>query len=263
MLPENHSLLNGVGSSPKQKPYSWAARSDTGKERSDNEDAYYIEPEIGLFMVSDGMGGHRGGDLAASVVVEDLPVSLETGLHKLKSESSASIRNLLKKCIRRQNKHLRLEGNSESGYKNMGATVVAALLRKERAYIANLGDSRAYRYRKGRLVQLSRDHSVVFELLNAGHIESHQAEDHAAQGQLTQYVGMDERARPYLRSFCLQKNDRLLLCSDGLTDMIDDREIAATLRSEKEPQSVCDAFIKSANDAGGHDNVTVLIIDWR
>ena len=262
MFSESHSLLNGECSSPIQKPYTWAAKSDTGNERSENEDAYYIEPEIGLFMVSDGMGGHRGGDLAASVVVEDLPVMIETGLHKLKSERPASIRNLLKKCIRQQNEHLRLEGNSESGYKNMGATVVVALLRKDRAFIANLGDSRAYRYRKGRLVQLSCDHSVVFELLNAGHIESHQAEDHVAQGQLTQYIGMDENASPYIRSFCLQQKDRLLLCSDGLTDMINDREIAETLKYQKDPQSACHAFIKAANVAGGHDNVTVLIIDW-
>ncbi|MBN2376673.1 MAG: serine/threonine-protein phosphatase [Sedimentisphaerales bacterium] len=262
MSSENHSLLNGQCSSPVQKPYAWAVKSDTGIERAENEDAFYIESEIGLFMVSDGMGGHQGGDLAARVVVEDLPVMIETRLYKLKSGKPASVSNVIKKCIRQQNEHLRLEGDSESGYKNMGATVVLALLRNDRAFIANLGDSRAYRLRKDRLVQISRDHSVVFELLDAGHIESHQAENHEAQGQLTQYLGMVENAHPYLRSFRLQQNDRLLLCSDGLTDMINDREIAKTLNCQNDPQSACHSLIQAANAAGGHDNVTVLIIDW-
>jgi len=144
----------------------------------------------------------------------------------------------------------------------MGATVAMVLLKSKRAYIANVGDSRIYRFRNNRIAQINRDHSVVAELLEAGRIEPEEAENHHAQGQITQYMGMDERAEPYVRSFALKKEDRLLLCSDGLTDMLPNRRIAQILRSKSEPQAACEALIESANAAGGHDNVTVVVVDW-
>ena len=155
-----------------------------------------------------------------------------------------------------------MEGGSETGYKEMGATVVAALLKGGRAYIANLGDSRIYRLRKGRLTQLTKDHSVVYELLSKGRIESDEAMNHTAQGQITRYIGMEDKASPYVHTFVLEQGDRLLLCTDGLTDMVDDRKIARTLRDEAESQTVCEVLIGAANAAGGCDNVTVVIIDW-
>jgi len=117
------------------------------------------------------MGGHRGGELASKIVIEDLPVIIELKLDKLKVGSPEAIRSLFKKAIVEQSKQLRLEGTSEDGYKDMGATLVVALLRNNRAYIANLGDSRIYRFRKRRLVQLTKDHSVVSELLDKGRIK--------------------------------------------------------------------------------------------
>jgi protein phosphatase len=144
----------------------------------------------------------------------------------------------------------------------MGATLVLALLLGSRAYIANLGDSRAYRLRHGRLVQLSRDHSVVAELVEQGHITSQEAEHHEDQGVITQYAGMDKRARSHVRSFAFQQGDRLLLCSDGLTDMVDKRHIRRVLAKEPECQPCCDTLVALANKAGGHDNITVLVIHW-
>jgi len=244
-------------------PFKWAGASDIGKEREENEDSYIVEPESGLFIVSDGMGGHRGGKLAASIVTEDLSAIIDAGLHKLRSSSPRAIRRMLGKTIMEQNRHLHMEGTSESGYKGMGATLVMALLREGRAYIANLGDSRMYRLRKMRFVQLTRDHSVVTELIDAGEIKPEDAEDHDAAGEITHYVGMEDKAAAHLHSFALVRGDRLLLCTDGLSGLVSDNMIAAILRGKAEPQEACDELVRAANSAGGHDNITVVVIDWN
>lgn len=244
-------------------PFCWGAASDIGKLREENQDAFIVEPEAVLFLVSDGIGGHRGGALASKIVVEDLPVMIETRLGKLKTSSPRAIRSLFKKTIVEQSRQLRLEGTSETGYKGMGATLVMLLLRNNRAYIANLGDSRIYRLRNGKLVQLTKDHSVVSELLNKGKIKPQDAENHDAQGQITHYVGMEEKVTPYVYTFTLKKADRLLLCTDGLTGMVGDKNIAEILKKQTDCQAACDELVDAANAAGGYDNITVLLVDWN
>jgi protein phosphatase len=243
-------------------PFRWAVASDTGKVRDENQDSFLVEPEVGLFLVSDGIGGHRGGALASKIVAEDLPVMIENRLGELKSSSPRVIRSIFKKTIVEQSKQLQMEAESETGYKGMGATLVLALLRDSRAYIANLGDSRIYRLRNNRFVQLTKDHSVVSELLSKGRIELTEAQSHVAAGQITHYVGMGEKVTPFIRTFALKKGDRLLLCTDGLTDMVNDKSIAAILTNEPDCRAACDTLIAAANAAGGHDNITVVIIDW-
>ena len=243
-------------------PFSWAGDTDKGRERDENQDAFHAEPELALFLISDGMGGHRGGALASKIVTEDLPVMVENMLHRLGSQSPRALRRIFKKTIIEQSRQLRLESTSETGYKDMGATLAMALLRQRRAYIANLGDSRIYLLRNGKLRQLTHDHSVISELINSGKIQPNQAENHEAQGQITHYVGMEEKAIPFVRSFALKKSDRLLLCTDGLTDMIKDEAIAVILASEPDCRAACDALIAAADTAGGCDNVTVVIVDW-
>jgi len=244
-------------------PFRCAGLSHIGKVREENEDTFIMEPELGLFLVSDGMGGHRGGELASKIVTEDLPVMIEVRLDKLKVGRPATIRSLFKKAIIEQSKQLHLEGISETGYKDMGATLVVALLRNHRAYIANLGDSRVYRFRNRRLRQLTKDHSVVSELLDKGKIKPEEAENHEDQGVITHYVGMEDKARPNIRSFQLKKGDRLLLCTDGLTDAIDDKAIARILARENDCKAACQALVDAANAAGGQDNITIVIVDWR
>lgn len=246
----------------KAASYRWAAVSDVGKIRAENEDTFFVDPELGLFLVSDGMGGHQGGSFAANIVAEDFPVMLEIGMDKLRSRSPRAVRALFKKTIVAQSKQLLTEGTSETGWKGMGATLVAALFKNGRAYIANLGDSRIYRFRNNKLTQLTQDHSVVSELLRKGKIEPEEAEDHTAQGQLTHYVGMKEEVVPHIYSFALKKHDRLVLCTDGLTDMVSDTNIARILRNEPEPEPACKELIHAANDAGGNDNITVVVVDW-
>ena len=241
----------------------WGALSDKGREREENEDSYWIEAEEGLFVVSDGMGGHRGGSVASQIVTEDLPVMIENALGKLRSNRPRSVRRVFKRAVIEQSRQLRMESVSETGYKGMGATLVVALLRQGRVYVGNLGDSRVYRLREGKLVQLSRDHSVVSELLEEGKIEPAEVEGHEAEGEITRYVGMEEEeeAVPHVRSLAIRRGERLLLCTDGLTDMVDEEHISEILSSEENCQVACERLVKSANEAGGHDNITVVVID--
>lgn len=244
-------------------PISWGAATHIGKVREENQDTFLAEPQLALFLISDGMGGHRGGELASKIVIEDLPVMIETSLDKLKVGSPKTIKSLLCRSITEQSRQLWLEGTSETGFKDMGATLVTILLRNKRCFVANLGDSRAYLFRKGQLSQLTRDHSVVSELVLQGRIESEEAKSHDARGQITSYIGMKEKPRPYVRSFLLKKNDRLLLCTDGLTDQVDDENIAAILRKEPDSLAVCRALVDAANAAGGYDNITVMTVEWN
>jgi len=251
-------------------PFLWAAKTDRGRIREKNEDAFFADPETALFVVSDGMGGHRGGALASGIISEDLPVMIENALDRLKVGTVRTVRSILQRAIAEQSRQLQLEGTSETGYQDMGATLVIALLRKRRCFVANVGDSRAYRLRfrsgdalrRGRFTQLTRDHSVVSELIERGRITPDEATNHAASGQLTHYIGMEEKVRSHVCSFALKKCDRILLCTDGLTDMIGDKEIAAILKAETDPQTACKTLVATANSAGGHDNITTLIIDW-
>jgi protein phosphatase len=242
--------------------FRWGAETHIGKERQENQDSFYADSESALFLVSDGMGGHRGGALASGIVAEDLPVMIENELDRLKVGTPRTIKSLLKRMIAEQNKQLQLESTSETGFRDMGTTLVIALLRKGRCFIANLGDSRAYRLRNGRMVQLTRDHSVVSELVEKGHIEPEEAANHDASGQITRYVGMEEKAHSHVRSFTLKKADRILLCTDGLTDMVADKDITSILNNEMDPQTACESLVAAANKAGGHDNITTLVIDW-
>ncbi len=241
-------------------PFQWGVASDVGRVRTHNEDAYAIEPEAGLFLVSDGMGEHQGGELASEIVTQDLPPAIEIALWDLTQKTPRAIRGILTKWIAKQSRQVRLEAHSESGFKDMGATLVLALIVKGRAYLANLGDSRAYRFRNGRLHQFSKDHSVVAELVEQGDITPEEADTHEELGVITHYAGMDEHALPHVRSFALQSGDRILLCSDGLTDMLSEATIAATLHHEPDNQNACQALIRQANKAGGHDNTTIIIV---
>ena len=243
---------------------AWTGATDLGLLREHNEDAFLVEPDLPLFLVSDGMGGHAGGQLASRIVVDDLPALLETRLHALRSRSPRTLRRLLLQSLSEQSRQLRLEGDHGTGFQGMGATVVLALFQNDRASIANLGDSRAYRLRNRRLRRLSRDHSVVAELVEAGQLPPEQAENHPASHLLTSYVGTHENPQPHVTSFSLQPDDRLLLCSDGLTDMIPEPEIARLLlENPQDTETAASALIHAALAAGGHDNTTLVLVHCR
>jgi len=237
--------------------------SDAGRVRKHNEDAYHVDVDLGLFLVSDGIGGAHAGALASEIVVKILPQMIDERISKLEKPSSKEIKLSLCEAIVELSQQLHSKSRDQIGLKGMGATVVLALIKRRLAYIAHMGDSRAYIFRDNQLKQLTEDHSIVGILLRHGDITPEEAKEHPAKGRLSRYVGMDGEVYPEVRSMAIKKEERLLLCSDGLSGMLNDKNIAELLIMHPDPQAACEALVDAANFAGGEDNITVVIVDWK
>lgn len=239
-----------------------AGTSHVGRVRSKNQDNYLVSPEQGLFIVSDGMGGHQAGEVAAKVVVSVLPDMLVQRLALQSSLRSRVVELVMREAILELSQRLRSESTGHINLHGMGATLALAWLNRGRAHLAYMGDSRIYLLRQDTLTQLSEDHSLVALLLKHGEITPEEAKEHPARGRLSRYVGMEGEVYPDVQTVDLARGDRLLLCSDGLTGMLDDRQITQILQSTFDPQSACQALVQAANEAGGKDNITVVIVLW-
>lgn len=233
-----------------------------GRIRDHNEDAWNHVRLTGgydLFIVSDGVGGQAAGHIASRIVVETLPVLLDDRLssgndiHELTSELHQSLSVL---CAIVREKSIDTPGLS-----GMAATVVCGLIRGEILVLGNMGDSRCYLFRDGKMRQLTTDHTIVQMLIDIGEITPEQAVDHPAAGKLTQAVGMDQEPLPQITAYDLRFGDRLLFCTDGLHGMIDDDLIRIILSGAQTPETVCDKLVRAALDDGGQDNITAVVID--
>lgn len=242
---------------------SAGSASDAGRVRESNEDSYLANMTGGLFIVSDGMGGHHAGAVASQIAVRVLPLMLEQRLAEADDPSAKQIRRILCCAVKELSQKINTESSDKAGLKGMGATLVLALLRRRWAYIVHMGDSRAYLYREGQLAQLTTDHSLVGILLRTGQITQEEASTHPAKGQLSRFVGMGGEAIPDLLTMGLKRGDRLLLCSDGLTGMLSDGQIGDILKAQADPQEACRHLIESANRAGGRDNATAVLVDFH
>jgi len=237
-----------------------AGLSDTGRVRDHNEDAYSIVEDLGLYILSDGMGGHEGGEVASKMVTEALPINMAPILPASSNFHEHQLLEALQQSICNLNRVIHRKASEVTELMGMGATVVACLVRRNIAAIAHLGDSRAYLMRNGAFEQLTEDHTIVDLLLKLGQISKKQAEKHPARHALTRYVGMEGDMEPEIGLLELKSGDRLLLCSDGLTNEVSNRKIGEILRTESDLNTVCEKLVQTANDAGGRDNITVLII---
>jgi protein phosphatase len=220
-----------------------------------------VDLERNLFIVSDGIGGQQAGEVASSAVVTVLPPLLDARKARKRTLSPRVIENILRDAMRELSQRLRTESAKHLGLQGMGATVALAWVLGETAYLAHMGDSRIYLLRQGKLALQTEDHSIVALLLKHGEITSEEAQDHPARGRLTRYIGMKEDASPDVRTIPLQNGDRLLLCSDGLTGMVSGLQIEDLLQNNAEPESACQALVDAANEAGGKDNITVLVVN--
>jgi len=235
-----------------------AGLSDIGKERDENQDAFYIDEESGFFIVVDGMGGMRDGALAAKYVVEGLPALLRERISQQMTVQAHSIISSVKESVAEVSSYLR-----EKVGNNTGATFVSALVKGKKAYIAHLGDSRAYLFRDGNIKQLTKDHNFASLLVDMGKITAEQARIHPMRNRLTAYVGMQGDAIPEIKPVMLASGDLLLLCTDGLSGMLTDQEITDLLSSKRSLKFTLGKMIARANEAGGHDNVTAVLISFQ
>ncbi|MBF0344986.1 MAG: Stp1/IreP family PP2C-type Ser/Thr phosphatase [Nitrospirae bacterium] len=242
---------------------NYAGITDKGRVRKRNEDNWSADPQKGIYIVSDGMGGHAAGDLASRLVVEMLPLLLSKKLRDVTDFSSPKATEQLNLALTELNEQVRAISKTKPGLNGMGATVVLVLVRDMTALIAHMGDSRAYLLRDGTFKQLTMDHSVIQVLINSGEISPDEVSTHPARGKITRCIGMAGEALPETMVLDLKPGDRILLCSDGLTGMITDKVIMDFLMERSNTKSVCQSLIDAANAAGGMDNITVLLIDCQ
>ncbi len=237
--------------------------SDIGAVRTHNEDAFAVLQRQGLILVSDGMGGHSGGRFASAEVVENVSRLVRSRLANDGPTGHDATRDTLRNAIAEVNLRIWDIGRNQSHLAGMGATLVLAFFREKHVFIANMGDSRAYLYRNGRLTVLTEDHSVVGLLLREGAISSEQAKDHPAKGQLSRYMGMGGNVFPDVTSLPLISGDRFLLCSDGLHTDLSDTAIQRIFDRRGGLEETCRRLVQAALEAGGSDNVTAITAEWR
>lgn len=238
------------------------AATDVGRVRQVNEDAYLAEPPV--FVVADGMGGHEGGDVASAIVVEEFARLAATGYDP--HRGAEAVTDTLDRCAGRIAEYAatqRAAGVARG--RSAGTTAVVALLveddRGAAWLLANLGDSRIYRYADGLLVQVSVDHSLVQELVDAGQLDPDQAATHPERNVITRALGDATGARPDFFQVPLAGAERLLLCSDGVSGMVDDEGLATILGACADPQDAAERLVAAAVEAGGEDNATAVVVD--
>lgn len=228
---------------------SFGSRTDVGYVRDHNEDSLIIIPP--LFAVADGMGGHEAGEVASEITVNTLAELVPNHLDAegLTAAVEAANYNVLK------------APHQGVGRNGMGTTLTAAMLEGERLLIAQVGDSRAYLLHKGSLQQITRDHSLMADLIEAGQITPEEARYHPNRSVITRAIGSDIHMRPDIYELNVSAGDRVLLCSDGLSSMVSNHAIEAIMRHQPDPQRCADELVAAALENGGADNVTVIVAD--
>lgn len=228
---------------------SFGSRTDIGYVRDHNEDSLIIIPP--LFAVADGMGGHEAGEIASEITVNTLA---ELAPSHLDAEG-------LTAAVEAANYNVMKAPRQGIGRDGMGTTLTAAMLEGERLLIAQVGDSRAYLLHKGHLQQITRDHSLMADLIEAGQITPEEARVHPNRSVITRSIGSDIHMRPDIYELNVDAGDRILLCSDGLSSMISNNAIESIMRRQSDAQHCADELVTAALENGGADNVTVVVAD--
>ena len=229
-------------------------KSDIGMVRKANEDSFAFEPPH-LFVVADGMGGHVAGEVASSIAATIVKEYVQRNL------GDVHPRQLLEQAILQANQEIFEKAQTNPEYAGMGTTVTAAILDEANIFWGHVGDSRLYYVYNNVLEQLTSDHSLVWELVNAGTISREEALVHPQRNILTRAVGTSEHLRVETGAYQYHPGGKVLLCTDGLTNMVGEDELALALVSNtQDGQRILDGLIEKANNAGGNDNITAILI---
>jgi len=232
-----------------------AARTDVGRKRRGNEDCYAVAEDLGLYLVADGMGGHTAGQVASEIASQAAVGALRTLV-----DASASLTDKLRFAVTAANREILDTAQRKPELAGMGTTLVALLAESDRVALAHVGDSRAYLIRGGRIRQLTDDHSLVAELVRRREITETAARGHPHRHVLTRALGVRRSVEPDLAELTPEAGDIFVLCSDGLTGHVRDAEIAEVASGADDPAAACAELVDLANDRGGDDNITVLVL---
>jgi len=251
--------------------YAAAARTDVGRKRQGNEDSLCVAPDLGLYVVADGMGGHAAGEVASRLAVDTILEWMQKYLGgadlAIQGQPIATCSReatFLLSSIQVANRMIFDAAQGRREYRGMGTTLVSVLAVNNNVALAHVGDSRIYRIRDDRIVQLSRDHSVVQQQVDRGILSPEEAHESQYRHLITRALGLKESVEVDLTEEPVLPGDILLLCSDGLSDLLEDEEILAIVKEHADDlEKACQALVDRANYKGGDDNITALLIEAR
>jgi serine/threonine protein phosphatase PrpC len=238
--------------------------TDVGVKRLNNEDNYLINEELCLFVVCDGMGGHAGGEFASAIAVntvEEVLSNLETSpeIEAAREDGSVEVmRERLRYAIRLAGKRIHEKARAEPEYHGMGTTCLVLLVDGGNAFVAHVGDSRGYLLRDGRIEQLTEDHSLVNERVRQGLLTPEQAKTHKLKNIITRSLGYTEDVEIDIQVRAVRRGDRFLLCSDGLSNLVEAAVLGETVRAHS-PQEAARTLVRLACERGGDDNITAIV----
>ena len=235
------------------------AITDVGKRRELNEDYIYTSDKMignlsNLFIVADGMGGHNAGDYASRYTVEKVIETVE------ELENERDIEEIMQEAIYRANAYIYEKARTDIKLSGMGTTLVIASIKNQEVLVANIGDSRMYVINKN-ITQITKDHSLVEEMVTMGGLDKEAARNHPDRNIITRAIGVKEFVLADFFEVKLEKEDKILLCTDGLTNMLNDDEIHRIVQSNEDVETAAKALIAAANEKGGRDNIAVVLIE--
>jgi protein phosphatase len=234
--------------------YTSAGRTDRGRKRSTNEDAFAVAAEDGIYVVCDGMGGAAAGEVASSLAVEEVLKHFNARSAEMTPLQAAE------QAVRAANDSIYTHAQRNSKLNGMGTTLVAMVTEDDHAWILNVGDSRGYRLRAGNLEQITVDHSLVDEQVRSGRMKPDEAKRSPLRNVITRALGTQSSVTPDIFPLDIEPGDLFLLCSDGLTRELSDDLIASMLANDISISQLCERLVGAANNAGGQDNITCIAI---
>ena len=249
---------------PQFMNFEFHAQTDPGLVRDNNEDAVSLDDERGVAVLADGMGGYNAGEvasaMAATFIKSELGRWIAEGGHE---SSSRELKRAMEVCVDNANRSIFNAANANPQYAGMGTTLVMGVFQDSRVVIGHVGDSRCYRLRRGEFVQMTRDHSLLQEQLDAGLITAEQAQYATHRNLVTRALGVEDAVLLEVNEYRVEDGDLYLFCSDGLNDMLSDERIAALLVTAGSLEEKAAALVFAANEAGGRDNISVILAAAR
>jgi|GEM_PF-507026 len=254
----NQAKLVSPGGGPFK--ISAAGLTDRGRVRENNEDVFSLNSELGLYLVADGMGGVQGGQAVATSIARAFPAQLAAFYREHPPHNQKEMARLFGEALASFSDEILARSATNPALRGAGAAIVACWINDGDAALAFMGDCRAYLLRDGNLKLLTSDHTIAALLLKLNKIDEKEASLHPGRHALTCYVGMEPAALPETAALDLHSSDRLLLCSDGLWGTISEDQLVHHLSTDRGLDSICTELVKAANNAGGPDNITAVVI---
>jgi protein phosphatase len=242
--------------------YKFCAKTDTGRSRDNNEDSVAVDEETRLAVLADGMGGYNAGEIASGMATAFIKSEMSRWLTEVGgSARSKEVRRAMEICVDSANLSIFNAANSNANYSGMGTTLVVGVFREDALVLGHIGDSRCYRFRAGKLEQISRDHSLLQEQIDAGLVTLEQAQHSNIKNLVTRALGVEEVVLLEVNEYPVELGDLYMMCSDGLSDMVQDAAIAKILSAEGALEQKVQMLVDAANDSGGRDNISVLMVE--